>query len=107
MTASKKTNEPAFEAALERLEEIVGDMEDGALSLDEMIRRFEEGQKLVSLCTRKLDAVDRTVEKLVKQGGKLDTEPLEPVDDADEDDRDTADEDDAADAVSGGQDELF
>jgi len=106
MTARKQTEEPAFEAALERLEKIVGDMEDGALSLDEMIRRFEEGQKLVALCTRKLDAVDRTVEKLVKQGDKLDTEPLDAGDDADEDDRDVTDADDA-DAESDGQDELF
>ncbi len=81
MTARKNGHpeqpEQTFEAALERLETIVADMEDGALSLDEMIKRFEEGQALIGLCTRKLDAIDHKVERLVKQGDKLTTEPLD------------------------------
>jgi len=74
---TKKQKPPEFEKALERLEEIVGEMEGGELGLDDMIARFEEGQKLIKLCTGKLDEVERRIEKLVEKDGELIAEPLE------------------------------
>ena len=74
-----------FEQALERLEKIVADMENGSLKLEEMIACFEQGQALIGFCTRKLNEVERKIEVLVKQGQELATEPFE-------DDADTADE---------------
>jgi len=45
--AEKKSAD--FEQSLERLEELVEEMEGGELSLEEMIKHFEEGSKLVGL----------------------------------------------------------
>ena len=73
-----KSKPPEFEKALERLEEVVGQMEGGELGLDDMITRFEEGQKLIKLCSKKLDEVERKIEKLVQKGDDAVAEPLEP-----------------------------
>ena len=63
-----------FEKSLERLEAIVEEMESGDLSLEQMIKHFEEGSKLVTLCSGKLNEVEQKIEKLVKKGGVLTTE---------------------------------
>jgi exodeoxyribonuclease VII small subunit len=75
-TNPKKTDEPNFEDSLKRLEAIVGEMETGALSLEDMMSRFEEGTGLVKFCTGKLDEVEQKIEKLVKQGDEIVTEPF-------------------------------
>ena len=79
--AAKKTDKVeekiTFEKALERLEEIVGEMEGGSLSLDKMIAGFEEGQALLKFCTQKLNEVEKKIEVLVKKGDKVSTEPLD------------------------------
>jgi exodeoxyribonuclease VII small subunit len=67
-----------FEKSLERLEAIVEEMESGDLSLEQMIKHFEEGSKLVTLCSGKLNEVEQKIEKLVKKGGALTEEPFEP-----------------------------
>ncbi len=76
--AAKKTNEDtlSFEKSMDRLEAIVSDMEGGELSLDAMIKRFEEGQSLIKFCTGKLDEVERKIEKLLTTDGDVKTEPF-------------------------------
>ncbi len=66
-----------FEKSLGRLEELVGEMEGGGLSLEEMIKHFEEGTKLVDLCSKKLNEVEQKIEKLVKKDGELKEVPFE------------------------------
>ena len=56
---SKKTI--SFEEGLKRLDEIVGHLEKGDLSLEESIRCFEEGNQLVKLCSRMLDTAEQKV----------------------------------------------
>jgi len=75
MTA-KKDETKNFENSMERLESIVGDMEGGELSLDLMIKRFEEGQGLIKFCSGKLDEVERKIEKLINKKGEPETEPF-------------------------------
>lgn len=58
--------EPTFEQSLQRLEAIVAAMESGDLGLDEMIGRFEEGQRLIALCQKRLTDAERRVEALVR-----------------------------------------
>ena len=77
-TKPKKTDDPGFEGSLKRLETIVAEMETGALSLEDMMSRFEEGTGLVKFCTRKLDEVEQKIEKLVKKGDEIVTEPFAP-----------------------------
>ena len=67
-----------FEKSLERLEALVEEMESGDLSLEQMIKHFEEGSKLVTLCSGKLNEVEQKIEKLVKKGGALTAEPFKP-----------------------------
>ena len=67
-----------FEKSLERLETIVDEMEGGELALEQMIKHFEEGSKLVTLCSAKLNEVEQKIEKLVKKDDALASEPFEP-----------------------------
>ncbi len=55
-----------FEQALKRLEKIVEDLEKGDLSLDESLKRYEEGIKLSRFCTNKLEEAEKKVEILAK-----------------------------------------
>ena len=66
-----------FEKALARLEEIAAEMESGELGLEKMVAAFEEGQKLVKLCSTKLNEVEKKIELLVKNAdGSVGTEPF-------------------------------
>ncbi len=53
-----------FEQALEKLESIVERLESGEISLDESLDAFEEGQKLVRFCLKKLQTAEKKVKKL-------------------------------------------
>lgn len=67
-----------FEKSLARLEALVKEMESGALSLDKMMERFEEGSALIKVCDTKLNEVEKKIEKLVKKGEAIATEPFDP-----------------------------
>jgi len=73
----KKADDNNFDKSLERLEEIVQQMESGELSLDDMMTRFEEGSRLVKQCSTKLREVENKIEKLVSLQDAEKTEPLE------------------------------
>ena len=63
-----------FEEALQKLETIVTQMEEGDLPLEETLKAFEEGVRLARFCASKLDEAERKVEKLMRdQAGKLQT----------------------------------
>ncbi len=74
--STEKQPKVSFEKSLARLEEIVAGMESGELSLDDMITRFEEGQKLIKLCSGKLDEVERKIEQLLTKEGPVKTAPF-------------------------------
>ena len=75
---AKKEEALTFEAALKRLEVIVEKMESGETDLDTMIASFEEGQKLVTFCTDKLNEVEKKIEKIAEDGkGGTAVEPFE------------------------------
>ena len=57
-----------FEDNLRKLEGLVGKMESGELNLDEMIKAFEEGRKLVTDCQKDLDSIRQRIEKVTKDG---------------------------------------
>lgn len=58
----------AFEDKLKTLEEIVQKMGSGEMKLDEMIKAYEEGQKLVADCSKELKAIRLRIEKVTKSG---------------------------------------
>ncbi|MFA6413396.1 MAG: exodeoxyribonuclease VII small subunit [Syntrophales bacterium] len=55
-----------FEEALKKLEELVKKMESGDLALEDSLKAFEEGIRLIRFCTGKLDEAERRVEILIK-----------------------------------------
>ncbi len=67
-TASEKLS---FEEAISRLEEIISNMENNSQSLDEMVKSFEEGQRLVRLCNERLAKIERKVNELTSKADEM------------------------------------
>ena len=59
-------DEVKFEKALDQLEKIVSDLESGDLSLDEALKKYEEGVKLSRICNKKLGEAEKKIEILTK-----------------------------------------
>jgi exodeoxyribonuclease VII small subunit len=55
-----------FEKALEKLEKIVQDLETGDISLDDALKKYEEGIKLSRACQQKLAQAEKKIEILIK-----------------------------------------
>lgn len=60
--------EMPFEEAIEELEGIVEDLEDGDLPLEDAMDRFERGLGLVKACRSKLEQAELKVEELLEDG---------------------------------------
>ncbi len=73
---SDHTEPQNFETAMRRLEFLVEEMESGRLGLEDMIKAFEEGQKLASLCNTQLGAIEKRIEMLVKTPSGVTATPL-------------------------------
>jgi exodeoxyribonuclease VII small subunit len=68
---------PSFEKDLERLEATVAALEEGGLSLDDAIKRFEEGIKLAKRCEKALAEAEKKIEMLTTNAdGELEAEPF-------------------------------
>ena len=61
----------SFEKMMERLEQLVAHLERGDLSLEESIRSFEEGIKLVKQCTAVLGQAEKRIQRLTQEGAAL------------------------------------
>jgi exodeoxyribonuclease VII small subunit len=61
---AKKTPEPSYEEALEKLENLIEAMEGGEVPLADLVARFEEGSKLLQLCQARLKEAELKIEKL-------------------------------------------
>ena len=71
----------SFEKSLERLESIVEEMESGQLSLENAMKKFEEGVKLSQLCTQKLNETEKKITLLMEQSdGSLIEKPFSETD---------------------------
>lgn len=61
------TKNMKFEDAMERLGQIVNDLEENDKPLDESIKLFEEGLKLVKSCNAKLKAYEEKAQEIMKE----------------------------------------
>ena len=68
MPAKKSVN---FEKALGELEKLVEEMEQGKLSLEDSLKRFEKGIALTSDCQEALQKAELKVQELLEKNGKL------------------------------------
>jgi exodeoxyribonuclease VII small subunit len=67
-----------FEDALQRLEQIVDQLESGDLPLEESLKVFEEGVALARRCSKYLEEAEKRIELLTKdESGLLRTEALD------------------------------
>ena len=58
--------ELSFEQSLQRLEEIVGALEKGDVTLNDSMAMFEEGTALIRRCSTMLDSAEQQVVRLKK-----------------------------------------
>jgi len=66
-----------FEQALKKLESIVEEMEKGKTSLEDSLKKYEEGIKLSRFCSKKIEEAEHKIEILAKgDDGKLKRKPF-------------------------------
>ena len=68
-----------FEDCLQRLEQIVLELEKADIPLEKSLTLFEEGMQLSNACRKELEEAEGKVEILLKQNGKLQPEVFEPL----------------------------
>ncbi len=69
-----------FEESLKKLDEIVGQLENGNLPLEDSIKLFEEGVRLSGLCKHELESAEGKVQMLIKQrDGSMKAEPFQEL----------------------------
>ena len=56
-----------FEEAMDKLEQIVSEMERGGIPLEQMMSKFEEGAKLAKYCQEKLAGLKKKMEILTRR----------------------------------------
>lgn len=71
-----KKAELDFEGAMDRLEEIVRELEHGDIPLEKAIDLFQQGMKLSQLCGSKLEEVERKIEMITLEDGELRKKPF-------------------------------
>lgn len=70
--------EVKFEDTLKKLEKIVEDLEKGDLSLDEALKKYQEGIELSRACSQKLENAKKKIDLLVKnKKGEFELKPLD------------------------------
>jgi exodeoxyribonuclease VII small subunit len=74
-----------FEAALQKLEGVVGAMESDDLPLETLLAKYEEGMKLVKICQEKLAEAELKIQQLEKNtSGEMVLKPLAKMNEAGE-----------------------
>lgn len=61
----------SFEEAMEKLEKIVEKLEEGDVPLEKAISYFQDGMKLSKLCHDKLQHVEKQMDQILREDGKL------------------------------------
>jgi len=77
-----------FEQAIERLEKIVAEMEAAELPLEDVLKKYEEGTRLVRFCNQKLEEAEKKIEILTRKAdGTVATKPFQVESGDSEDDK--------------------
>ena len=74
-------NKLTFEKAMEQLEKIVASLETDPLSLEQSLKKFEDGMKLSQYCSEKLEETEKKISLIM--GIKDDDFEEVPVEDPD------------------------
>ena len=68
-----------FNKGLSQLEEIIGKMESGDLSLEESLKYFEKGIKLHRQCHSALSSAEQRISVLSEQDNYTEDKPLDDI----------------------------
>ena len=60
----------SFESQIENLEKIVAELENGELSLDESVSKFEVGIKISKECNKTLEEAEKKITILINNDGE-------------------------------------
>ena len=63
--------EMKFEEKLEKLENIVKELEEGNVDLDDAINKYTEAMKIAKECSIKLDKATEAVNKILNENNEL------------------------------------
>ncbi len=66
-----------FESAMEQLEEIAKELENGDLPLEKSVEKFEEGIKLSKKCNEILEKAEKRISILINSDDELKEENFE------------------------------
>ena len=67
-----------FEEMMESLENIAKELESGKLSLDESVKKFEEGMEISKKCSKILENAEKKISVLIKNSeGKITEEKFQ------------------------------
>ena len=61
-----------LELSFERLEQIIGNLENGDVSLEDSFKLYNEGMKLIQNCNQQLDKVEKKIVVLNQKEGDED-----------------------------------
>ncbi|MFC1631015.1 exodeoxyribonuclease VII small subunit [Candidatus Omnitrophota bacterium] len=65
-----------FEEALKKLEKIVDELESGKISLNDSLKKYEEGVKLSRFCHKTLQTAQKKIQVLTKKDDGWDLKPF-------------------------------
>ena len=68
--------EKSFEESIVELEKIVNELENGDLSLDESMKKFEEGMKTSKYCAEILDKAEKKIVTILEKNNEILEEEL-------------------------------
>lgn len=63
--------EKTFEEGINELEKIVADLESGNMTLDDSMKKFEEGMKISKHCGKLLEEAEKKITMVLEKNGEL------------------------------------
>ena len=73
---SRKKTTHLFEESLAELEQLIGKMEQGDISLEQALESFEKGVSLTRTCQKALQEAEQKVSILLAKNGQQTLEPF-------------------------------
>lgn len=69
--------EENFEKSMEELENIVKELEKGNLSLDDTVKKFENGMKIAQNCNSMLEKAEKKISIILEKNGEMEEKKFE------------------------------
>lgn len=66
MPSPSTDKEPSFEQSIDKLEDLIEQIESGEIGLEQAIAQYEQGQALIKRCQGILDKAERRIAELTQ-----------------------------------------